>query len=145
MGTRGPVPKRSDAVMGHRTKAELGERELAPSGTRAPLPVPDADPQWHPIAREWFESLGESGQHRFFEASDWATARYVAEAMHRHLSGGTFGAQMFAAIMSAASELMSTEGSRRRLRLELQRAGDDAPAEPPGITAINEYRKRISG
>jgi hypothetical protein len=30
--------------MGHRTKAELGEREPASSGTRTSLPVPEADP-----------------------------------------------------------------------------------------------------
>lgn len=144
MGQRGPVSKRTEELMGHKTKAELAERDRAPSGTAAVVPIPDADPDWHPIALAWFESLSESGQHRFFEPSDWATARYVAEAMHRHLASGSFGAQMFAAIMSAASELLSTEGSRRRLRLELQR-NNEAPEQNAGVTAINEYKMRIIG
>lgn len=143
MGRRGPVPKRTDEVMGHRSKAELDERESAPSGTGI-VPIPAPDPEWHPIAKEWFESLGQSGQHRFFEPSDWATARFVAEGMSRTLKRTALGAQMFAALMSAASELLSTEGSRRRLRLELQReqanTGDNA-----GVIAINAYKKRITG
>ncbi|MBB1153506.1 phage terminase small subunit [Amycolatopsis dendrobii] len=144
MGQRGPVGKRTDEIMGHKTKAELAEREQVAVPAEQ-VPVPDADPTWHPIAREWFESLGESGQSQFFEPSDWATARYVAEAMHQHLQrGASMGAQMFAAVMSAASELLSTEGSRRRLRLELQRA-QPTQQDNAGVTAINEYKRRITG
>ncbi|MET9262395.1 hypothetical protein [Amycolatopsis sp. NPDC004079] len=144
MGQRGPVGKRTDEIMGHKTKAELAEREQV-AVAAGQVPAPDADPTWHPIAKEWFESLGESGQSQFFEPSDWATARYVAEAMHQHLQrGASMGAQMFAAVMSAASELLSTEGSRRRLRLELQRA-QPTQQDNAGVTAINEYKKRITG
>jgi hypothetical protein len=144
MGQRGPVGKRSTELMGHKTKAELAEREKVLVAAET-VPVPDPDPAWHPIAYEWFESLGQSGQSQFFEPSDWATARYVAEAMHQHLQrGASMGAQMFAAVMSAASELLSTEGSRRRLRLELQRA-QPSQENNAGVTAINEYKKRITG
>lgn len=144
MGQRGPIGKRSTELMGHKTKAELAEREKITVAAEQ-VPAPEADPTWHPIAREWFESLGESGQSQFFEPSDWATARYVAEAMHQHLQrGASMGAQMFAAVMSAAAELLSTEGSRRRLRLELQRA-KPAQENTAGVTAINEYKKRITG
>lgn len=142
MGKRGPVGKRSDAVMGHRTKAELAER----AGDQAPgaevVEIPDADPEWHPIARDWYESLAVSGQHRFYEPSDWAVARYVAEGMSRHLNSATFGAQMMATVMHAASELLSTEGSRRRLRLELQRS-EPQQTESPGVTAIEDYKRRL--
>lgn len=144
MGQFGRVPKRTEEIMGHRTKAELAERETAPSGTATVVPIPDADPGWHPIAMEWFESLSQSGQHRFFEPSDWAIARYVAEGMSRQLGRGSFGAQMFQAVISAAAELLSTEGSRRRLRLELQRP-ESGKTEQLGVTAINEYKKRITG
>jgi hypothetical protein len=68
----------------------------------------------------------------------------VAEAMHRHCVSRVFSAPMFVGIMSAASDLLSTEGSRRRMRLELQRPTEYTDA-PVGVTAISNYKKRITG
>jgi hypothetical protein len=93
-------------------------------------------------------SLAESGQSQFYEPSDWAVARYVAEVMSRNLADGNMSAVMFAAVMSAMTELLTTEGARRRARLELgteatggsavghadgekyRRAASDAPSDP---------------
>jgi hypothetical protein len=55
----------------------------------------------------------------YYEASDWATAYYVAEAMSKNLSQGKFSAVLFGAVMTATTSLLATEGDRRRLRLEL--------------------------
>lgn len=143
MGLRGPIPKRSEELMGHRSKAEIDDRR-GPGGHAGEVPIPEPDPDWHPLAQEWFESLAESGQHQYFEPSDWATAKFVAEGMSRTLHRPSIGAQMFAALMSAAAELLSTEGSRRRLRMELQRH-QTGPDNTAGVTAINEYKKRITG
>jgi len=129
--------------MGHRSKAELADRQTG-VGSVDRVPIPDPDPDWHPIARDWFISLGESGQHAFFQPSDWATARFVAEAMSRCVARDYMSANMFGQIMSAASELLSTEGARRRLRMELQRRDTD-PGVNAGVTAINDYKKRITG
>jgi hypothetical protein len=146
MGTssRGPVSKRLEETMGHMTKAQIAERDTSAEGA-VDVPVPDPDEAWHPIALRWYVSLSESGQSKFFEPSDWGTAMYVAEFMSRHLAGSALSGQMFASVMSATTELMSTEGSRRRLRLELQRADANKPASTLGVTAISEYKKRISG
>ncbi|QPB09761.1 hypothetical protein CPT_Shaeky_090 [Streptomyces phage Shaeky] len=121
MGTRGPVPKRDD----QRRRRNSPEVETAtapsanPDGASAPEPLDD----WHPIARRWYESLVNSGQSFFFEPSDWAQAAYVAEAMSRNLNQGQrLSGQLFAAVISAASDLLTTEGSRRRLRIELSKA-----------------------
>lgn len=143
MGRSGPLPKRSNEIMGHRTKAEMDEREVVPIPADV-VPVPEANPEWHPIAREWFEALADSGQRLFFEPSDWAVARYVAEIMTRQLAVSGINGATFAAIMKATEALLSTESSRRRLRLELQRQ-IVAPEDSAGVTAINEYKKRISG
>ncbi|MFJ9671080.1 hypothetical protein ACIRP5_09880 [Streptomyces sp. NPDC101221] len=90
-----------------------------PDGAAAPPPEED----WHPIARRWYDSLVNSGQSFFFEPSDWAQAAYVAEAMSRNLNQGQrLSGQLFAAVISAASDLLTTEGSRRRLRIELSKA-----------------------
>ena len=133
----GPVPKRSDQR--RRRNTENGEITHVPTAgevVRSP-----ADGAWHPIAIEWYESLARSGQAQYYESSDWAVARYVAEAMSRSLAGQKMSGQMFAAVMSAMNELLTTEGARRRARMEIER--DTGPVEDPKVTAINEYRKRL--
>lgn len=140
MGSRGPVPKRIDQRLGNVTKAEIAGVERAPAAPEVVVPEPDEG--WHEIARSWFVSLGESGQSRFFEPSDWQTARYVAEAMSTNLQQGRFSAQLFAAVMAATSNLLATEGDRRRLRLELDRATEDAPAAP--VFDIASYQSSLA-
>jgi hypothetical protein len=144
MGARGPVGKRSDQRHGHRTKAEQ-EAVTKVQINDGPLPVEEPEESWHPIAKRWFTSLGESGQRVFYEASDWATARYVAEAMSRNLEAGRFSAQLFAAVMSGMSSLLTTEGDRRRVRVELERAVQTDADEEAAVAALDEWRKRLSG
>lgn len=140
-----PIPKRSHEVMGHRTRAEMAQRTDGQAFGAADVPVPDPDPTWHPVALQWYRGLAESGQAQFYEPSDWATAQYVAEMMHRHLSQAHLSAATMTAILSATTELMCTEGSRRRLRLELQRPGAAQPGTTEGVTTISDYRRRLSG
>ncbi|MPZ27531.1 MAG: hypothetical protein GEV12_14260 [Micromonosporaceae bacterium] len=140
MGTRGPVPNRSDQRR-RRNKPEVPV-STAPAGALADREP--GDEAWHPIALRWYEGLALSGQSAFYQRSDWDTALYVAEAMSRNLQASRFSAQLFAAVMSATSSLLATEGDRRRLRIELERA----KAKPDGpnevVTELDEYRRRAS-
>lgn len=142
MGTRGPVPKRTNQRMGHRTKAELAETDVVQIS--APLvDQPPADSEWHPLAVRWYESLAHSGQAMYYEPSDWAAAHYVAAVMTRNLEAPRFNGQLFGGIWAAMNDLMTTEGSRRRLRLELERnTGDADTSQEASILA--EYRMRIA-
>lgn len=135
----GPVGKRSDAKHGHRTKAELAV-DKAPGGE--PVRWPRADPSWHKIAKEWYASLKKSGQSRYYEQSDVAYAVYVAEAMSRNLDQGRFSAQLFASVVTAVTELLTTEGSRRRLKLELTRDEEDTPDAE--LKILDDYREMMS-
>jgi hypothetical protein len=136
----GPIPKRED-VRRRRNKPEPGDEILHAHGAPV-VAVPEPDDNWHPISRDWFVSLAESGQSRFYEPSDWQYARYIAEAMSRNLYGGfKMSAVMFGAVMSGMSELLTTEGSRRRARVELER---DAPTEDASVLAIAEYRQELA-
>ena len=47
------------------------------------------------------------------------------------------------AMSKLMSELLVTEGSRRRVRLEIERTAAEAKA-PAGVTAIDEYRRRLN-
>ncbi|WP_260476410.1 hypothetical protein [Streptomyces sp. WAC 06783] len=62
--------------------------------------------------------------------------------MSRSLAQGNFSAQLFQAVMSAMTDLLTTEGARRRARVELERgdAGED-PAEAPRVTLMEAYRR----
>ena len=129
----GPVPKRSDQRR-HRIKRDIthAETEFEPD-------IPEADEDWHPVATQWYLSLQKSGQRIFYENSDWAQAFYVAEAMSRSLRTSRISGQLFSSVISACSELLTTEGSRRRARIELERA--KAQGETTVSTAMDEYRK----
>lgn len=158
MGERGPVPKRSTQRR-RRNKAEDGQ-EITTAATGAPAApqVPPADENWHPIARRWYESLAASGQSRWYEPSDWATAYLLAESMSRDLGDQVVGVTptgeilrdkiplkgaSLAAYLKAMSTLMVTEGDRRRARLELERAGSTDPDEDAAVAKMDEYRKRL--
>ena len=138
MGARGPVPKRIEERLGHVSSADKEAVERVPvTGT---VVVPAADEAWHPIARRWYDSLPGSGQAQFYEPSDWATAAYLAEAMSRNLHAGQrFSAQLFAAVMSGMSNLLVTEGDRRRVRLELERLPDEAVPKLALVTPIDRF------
>jgi hypothetical protein len=122
MGVRGPIPERSEARR-RRNKEEGPELAKVPSGPPVDLPdLPEPDELWHPIARDWYLSLRESGQAVFYQPSDWATARYAAELMSRALEPErTPNGQLIAALNSVMGTLLTTEGDRRRARIELER------------------------
>lgn len=155
MGERGPVPKRES----QRRRTNKPERPTVHAATTPSVTVPDADPNWHPVALRWFESLAQSGQSAFYTASDWATAFVVAESMSRELKPQPLvvgrgedatvkmvsmppkGASL-AAWLKAMSSLMVTEGDRRRAGLELDRAvgGEEATGD---VSELDEYRQRL--
>jgi hypothetical protein len=136
--TRGPVPKRSDQRR-RRNKPEVEAEKVKTSGA---VRRPAASKNWHPIARGWYESLGRSAQSRFYEPSDWHSARLVADIMSRISQGDGVSSAEVAAMSKLMSELLVTEGSRRRVRLEIERAAEAVKA-PAGVTAIDEYRRRL--
>lgn len=145
MGTRGPVPKRSE----ERRRRNLDDGPgliQAPAGPPTDLPeLPEPDELWHPIATEWYLSLRESGQAAFYQPSDWAMARYAAELMSRGLqSDRPPNGQYVAALNSVMASLLTTEGDRRRARIELERK-KPVTAVPASVTAIADYRSSIGG
>lgn len=146
MGTRGPIGKRSEERMGHRSKEERDSITKAPSGSPVDLSdLPEPDELWHPIASDWYLSLRGSGQSAFYEPSDWAMARYAAHVMSQVLLSerGPNG-QLVAALNSVMSSLLTTEGDRRRARMELERK---APQQqiPAGVAALDDYRSAFGG
>lgn len=162
MGSRGPVGKRSDAIMGHRSKAELAEKKKAQLEIdEGPAEIPAADEKWHPIARRWYDSLTRSAQSHFYEPSDWATAHLVAESISRDLKPQFVGISETTgevihetipmkganlnAYLKAFTALLVTEGDRRRASLEIKRQDAHNQLLPNGVASIEEQRRKMLG
>ncbi|MGX1254206.1 hypothetical protein OIE75_29815 [Streptomyces sp. NBC_01723] len=145
MGTRGPIPERTEARR-RRNKDDGPELVQAPSGAPAEVPdLPESDPLWHPIATDWYLSLRQSGQAAFYEPSDWAVARYAADLMSKVLLSerGPNG-QLVAALNSVMSSLLTTEGDRRRARMELERKKPAGP-QLASVSPLDSYRDIAGG
>ena len=142
-GTRGPVPNRSD----QRRRTNKPE---VPIVTAAAPPVaapeqPEADGTWHHLAADWYNSLAHSGQAEFFQASDWAQAQVWAHLLSVELFKDKPSAMMIAAWASGAGELLTTEGARRRMRIELERAKPSDPGEDHADATVTDLTARIGG
>lgn len=153
MGMNGPIPKHSDDRV-RRNKVDT--TKITVTGR---VDVPPAHEKWHPIAREWYESLAESGQAKLYEPSDWATAYLVAESLSRDLKPQVVGIHpdsgeptmavvplkgtSLTAYLKAMGVLLVTEGDRRRMQVEItRRAAAPAPAdgELASVTSLDDYR-----
>ena len=141
-GSGGPVPKRSEQRR-RRNKTDMPV-EITPAPPTTP-DAPTSSPDWHSIAREWFDSLARSGQAAWYQASDWAQARLVAEMMDRLCQAEKPNAQLFASVLAGASSLLTTEGERRRLRLELARGPQVDEDEEASVTALADYMRENGG
>jgi hypothetical protein len=138
MGVRGPVPK-------HSSERRRRNKETQPDQVRPiveKVEMPKASSTWHPIAKAWYESLAVSGQSAFFEPSDWAAARYVAEAISLNMRQKVkFSSMLFSAVWDAMGDLLTTEAARRRVRMEIDRSPEQL--ELAGVTALEDYRKSV--
>lgn len=157
MGARGPIGKKNEAKMGHRTKAELAgtevvnldeiDDELIQQARSGQIPGQD---NWHPVAKHWYDSLPTSGQSIYYQPSDWAIAYMLAESISRDFKPQFVGANpetgepifetiplkgaSLAAYLKGFTALLATEGDRRRMQIELEREslkgqGKDDPVE----------------
>ena len=134
MAAKGPVPKRSDRRI--RRNQEGGEVERVQVGG-APVEAPPLGFVTHDIAMDWYAALAESGQARYYEPSDWQAARMVAHEMGRMLNRNAASGQLLSAVWSTMNDLLTTEASRRRIRLELERAQVSDGAEDADVIELH--------
>lgn len=134
----GPVPKRSDQV--RRTNNKGTQEKVYVEG---PVEIPEPNEKWHPAARQLWDSLPESGQSRYYEPSDWALAYVLMEDLTHYLRSRSRPGVKLSAILSGLTSLLVTEGDRRRVRMEIERAGheSDLPDADPTVAIMADYRK----
>lgn len=140
MGFSGPIPNRSDDYSRARD-ANKGDRVPVTKGTALPPVIPEPDEDWHPIARQLWDSFEGSGQTHYWQSSDWAYAYSVMDDLTHYKYAERRSAMMLSALDSAFARLLVTEGDRRRVRLELDHPEDDETSV--GDAAVADYRKRL--
>lgn len=140
----GPVPKRSDQ---RRRYDDPGKIEIKGVEGTPPedIEIEPANPLWHPAAKRWYESLGKSAQSVWFEPSDWAQAWVLAEFLDTTLQQGMKpNGQLVATWLHGAAELLTTEGARRRMRIELAKAGaQEDESELAVVSVLDDIRSRL--
>lgn len=145
----GPVPNLEGDLARPRSR-KGGEVQPVTRGTRKPVSIPEADPDWHPIARQLWAALAESGQSEFYQQSDWAFAYSLMDDLSHYKKpliskdGDEYhkrSGQMLQTIYTAMERLMIAEGDRRRVRVELHEPEDDKPDAE--LVAIDSYKDRL--
>jgi hypothetical protein len=137
MGARGPVPKRSDQRV-RRNKPDVAVEKVESIGVVAVPELGFDDP--HFLTVDLYRSLSESAQARFYEPSDYQIARSVLHFLDQQFKTSRPSGQMVQSLFSQLTDLLLTEGARRRVRLEVERAqaGGDV------IEVADLFRRRLS-
>lgn len=136
MGLKGPIPKRSDERV-RRNKDEALEKVQAIGVVRQPALGLD-DP--HPIVNDLYLSLKDSAQSRFYEPSDWEYARFCLYFADQLLKSRRPSAQLLASVQTMLTDLLVSEGSRRRVRLEVERSQSGGDV----LDVADMFRQRLA-
>lgn len=141
-----PVPaKRSDQRLGHRSAAEQSRTDTSAkaSGNVVWPPVPK---EWCPAARRWFRAIQRSGQVVFFEQTDVEGAMFLGWAMTEVVNAaerGKFSPTAFGEVWGAMGDLLTTEGARRKARIELQQPDVEDESPSAGVSHLASARERM--
>ncbi|ATE85110.1 terminase small subunit [Streptomyces phage Goby] len=136
----GPVPNRESDLARPRSR-KGGDVQEVTKGEMRPVKIPNADRDWHPIARRLWDSLKTSGQADFYQNSDWAFAYSLCEDLSYYKKSGKRSGQMLQTIYSAFERLLVAEGDRRRVRIELHEP--EPETTPASVLAIADYRQEL--
>ncbi len=129
----GPVPKRSDQR--RRRNKTATTKATADGEARGPRLIG----RHSAVATRFYEALRRSGQARFYEPSDWAAAELAVLAIDQFVKKPS--AMMLQTVQSLMTNLLATEGDRRRVHLELERAAA-GPTGDPAVALLDEFRRR---
>ncbi|AFV51325.1 hypothetical protein FDG66_gp05 [Streptomyces phage phiCAM] len=136
----GPVPNRESDLARPRERKGSDVQSVT-KGVARPAKIPNADREWHPIARRLWDSLKTSGQQDYYQSSDWALAYSLCEDLSYYKKSGKRSGQMLQTIYSAFERLLVAEGDRRRVRIELHEPEDEG--DTAAVVAIADYRQEL--
>lgn len=127
---------------------EGDRRRLGIEVTKRPTPVkpPPAHKDWPADVKALWRAMSASGQSAYYEPSDWAFAYSVMEDLEKHtISPKVRSGLMLATINQMLAGLLITEGTRRRMNLELGTGSQSAaPTTTAGIIEMEAWRNRLT-
>lgn len=154
MGTRGPMPLRSENRVGHGNGAAHQPSKVGPEdfsrveGVDLRPEQPPAEEHWHPAAKMFWEALGRTPEKIWMTPGGWAVAHLQAEQISREMKPQPIGVHpetgepVFAVVPMKGGSLAShmkmwgalglLEGDRRRMGIEITlhpRSGPEAVAD----------------
>jgi hypothetical protein len=144
-----PRPKR-EAELARPRSRKGGDIKPVTKGVMRPVKIPNASREWHPIALRFWNSLKESGQADFFQASDWAFAWSLCDDLSYYKKplvnrdGEEYhkrSPEMLKAIYAGMERLLVTEGDRRKARIELHEP--EPEADDAALYAIADYKNEL--
>ena len=137
----GPMRNRPEDLSRGRD-AERGDRPPISKGTlREVTDVWAPSEDWLPMVQELYLSAAESGQSDFYQKSDWMLWYSLCEDLNYYKKMGKRSGQMLQTIYSTMTELLVTEGARRKANViltEPEPEEDDA-----AVLALAEYREEL--
>lgn len=141
MAGNGPPPKRSDQRV--RRNKDVIEIDKVPM--EGEVIAPDlgiTDP--HPLIVDFWDSLPDSGQTMYWEPSDWQFARVTLHFLNGQVKTGRPSGQILATVNSMMTDLLVTEGARRRVRMEVERAAQTGTATVTDISVSQAFKQRFA-
>lgn len=83
---------------------------------------PDPAKEWSEPNKRWYESVKLSAYSILYEPSDWETVWMLCQWRHSLENSPRLSAYALSALITSMGDLMITEGSRRRAKIEIQRS-----------------------
>lgn len=136
MGQKGVIPKRSEERI-RRNKPDIEITKIPMQGSVDQPALDIVNP--HPIVTDLWWAMGESGQSKWYEPSDWQYARFILHFANDLLHQSRPNANLLQTVNSALGELLVSEGARRRVRMEIER--ENAKAQV--IDIAKEFERRL--
>jgi hypothetical protein len=143
----GPIGKRSDQLI-RRNIPEVPVDKITAIGK---VSIPELGIEGaHPLVSDLYDSLKESAQNKYYEPSDWQMARLALYALNEELtatyqSGDSrpISPMKLQVINQMFSQLMMTEGERRRARLEIDRVSNPSGDEGKVVSISDMFKHRL--
>lgn len=130
MGARGPIPERESNLARPRERKGSDE-QVVKQGELKPISLDwQPDPEWGQLADMTWESAKVSGMASFYQDTDYATLWFICQELDRYTkpklnksTGELYirqSPEMVKSILAGLNSLGFDEGSRRRVRIELE-------------------------
>lgn len=133
----GPVPKRSEDRIRHDSNV-IDKVHAFGVVRKPPLGLGD---EVHPIISDFWDAAGESAQSRYYEQSDWQYMRVALHFLNKLLNTNKPSAQMLTVVNQMLTDLLLTEGARRRVRMEIERNQVQQDAE---VKNLSDYFQHLA-